>query len=76
MSRKPTRQLTAHERAILAAGPTDVWLPEPLSDREAAIDRLARRELPRRTVPTCDRCGSVLSIVTWTCVRGEHCRRR
>lgn len=23
---------------------------------------------------TCSRCGSVLSVVTWTCVRGEHCK--
>lgn len=24
--------------------------------------------------PLCERCGSVLSIVTWTCVRGAYCR--
>jgi hypothetical protein len=23
---------------------------------------------------TCDVCGSLLSIVTWRCVRGQHCR--
>ena len=25
------------------------------------------------TPPLCQHCGSVLSAVTWTCVRGEHC---
>lgn len=23
--------------------------------------------------PTCRHCGSVLSVTTWTCVRGVHC---
>lgn len=27
-----------------------------------------------RPAPTCEKCGSLLSIVTWTCVRGAHCR--
>lgn len=26
-----------------------------------------------RETPTCEHCGSVLSIVTWTCVRGAYC---
>lgn len=25
--------------------------------------------------PTCARCGGTLSITTWTCVRGDHCKR-
>lgn len=32
---------------------------------------LARAE---RRVPTCERCGSVLSAVTWECVRGPYCK--
>lgn len=23
--------------------------------------------------PTCQHCGSLLSAVTWQCVRGDHC---
>lgn len=31
-------------------------------------------QAPKTTPPTCPVCGSLLSIVTWTCVRGGHCK--
>jgi len=42
---KPVRHLTLHEEVILAKQPSDVWLPDRPSEREDAIDRLARTEL-------------------------------
>lgn len=32
------------------------------------------RGLPTKLAPTCRRCGSILSSVTWECVRGVHCQ--
>jgi len=46
--RKTVRALTAHEQAILAKQPSDVALPDRTSERENAIDKLARTPLPDR----------------------------
>jgi hypothetical protein len=35
--------------------------------------RPAGKAASQHTPPTCQRCGAMLSAVTWTCVRGEYC---
>lgn len=32
------------------------------------------RGLSTKLAPTCQHCGSILSSVTWECVRGIHCQ--
>ena len=42
-----------------------------------AVYRLVGGEYGRKdfhATPACSKCGSVLSAVTWTCVRGQHCK--
>lgn len=43
-------------------------------DRALTDEEWAARGLPLTVAPTCQHCGSILSSVTWECVRGIHCR--
>jgi hypothetical protein len=45
----------------------------PCLHRDIQADR-AKAATARRRPPTCEKCGSVLSAVTWECVRGKFCR--
>lgn len=42
----------------------------PLTDEECAALGMPTRPV----MPACQHCGSVLSAVTFQCVRGVHCR--
>lgn len=41
-------------------------------DRRAYLKAMEKDS--RRSAPTCPKCGSVLSAVTWECVRGRYCK--
>lgn len=45
------------------------------AERDHALtdDEWKARGLPMTVAPTCRHCGSILSSVTWECVRGVHC---
>jgi NAD-dependent DNA ligase len=48
----------------VTVGPAASSLEQPSSGKEAE----------KHTPPTCPQCGSLLSAVTWECVRGPYCK--